>query len=93
MLVVISSLQSVFMCSKLQDMLASDGYGILGSCRKAAESSDFILERENSWWILILLIRTAYFTAAHVHFVNAKASITDSLKLLKLVLQGCEATV
>lgn len=48
MLVVISSLQCVFMCSKLQDMLASDGYGILRSCRKAAESSDFILDRENS---------------------------------------------
>lgn len=91
MLVVISSLQCVFMCLKLQDTLASDGYGILGSCRKAAGSSEFILERENSCWILILLIHTAYFTGAHVHFVNAKASVTDSS--LKLVLQGCEATV
>lgn len=74
------------------DMLASDGNGILQRSRKVAESLHFILEGENSCWILILLIRTAYFTATHVHFLNVNASITGSLKLLKLALQGCEAT-
>lgn len=75
------------------DVLAIDGNGILLSSRRGDESLEFILERENSSWILILLIHTVYFTAAYMHFLNLKAGITGSLKLLKLVLQGCEATM
>lgn len=93
MLVVIFICVLYFHVFKGIDVLATDGNGILLSSRRGGESLKFILERENSSWILILLICTVYFTAAYVHFLNLKASTTGSLKLLKLVLQGCEATM
>lgn len=93
MLVVIFICVLYFHVFKGIDVLATEGNRILLNSRRGGESLEFMLVRENSSWILILLIHTVYFTAAYVHFLNLKASITGSLKLLKLGLQGCEATM